>query len=653
MAIDPLTARLVQALTATGAVDTSLLRPGQQIDARILALGANDSLKVATRFGLLDLHQSILQSILGGQSALASEAQKSGGQSLIGATLKLVVGATDGTEGQGALKLVSVDQRPATADTTRPAPPQGDQGQARIIAEETARAAAHQDGLAPVYANASRLAASDATLPPPLKDAISQLAALSINGDQPVSAEDVRSSINSSGLFLEARLAQANGSAEGLAGSDLKAALYALKGALGDFLASSAPATAAPASEAPLTSSLQGGPTPPIQEPSAAPTGSGVPVTPNSPLLPGTGAGEIDTEALAAVLRPPPTVSPQSAGSTSTTMPAAAVISTETGTAGIGAPLVASAPSSGQAPSPAATGLAMAADMTRGEAETLFAMFRPPPTSGAGTAGTTSSLPGSGQTASAALIATGPLSARPDLATMAALGELIASETTPSGRRVVIGKDGRPELRKSADDGTLPPQARPAPPQRGVPPHGQPAADSPDPAGASSRDVAETLVKQTDSALARVTLGQIASLPDAPGQDPAPATPQAPHQGSWLFEVPVVVGGKTSIAQFEIDSEQEGATTADPAERNWKVRFSLDIAPVGPVHARLTLANHRLSLGVWTERPDAAAAMAREAATLRQSLGDLAVSIDEIHLYSGKPPAGPPARAGGFIDRNA
>ena len=119
--------------------------------------------------------------------------------------------------------------------------------------------------------------------------------------------------------------------------------------------------------------------------------------------------------------------------------------------------------------------------------------------------------------------------------------------------------------------------------------------------------------------------------------------------GLWTFEK---LGGVAAGRKHEMWSVSD-IKAREPAIRTDGLIGAIVYPEFITDDARLTLANHRLSLGVWTERPDAAAAMAREAATLRQSLGDLAVSIDEIHLYSGKPPAGPPARAGGFIDRNA
>jgi hypothetical protein len=165
------------------------------------------------------------------------------------------------------------------------------------------------------------------------------------------------------------------------------------------------------------------------------------------------------------------------------------------------------------------------------------------------------------------------------------------------------------------------------------------------------------LAAKTSNALARVSLGQYASLPE---EMTAPSAAGTNHNGqatkmpaSWLFEIPLRIGAATSIAQFEIDQVFDGVPDTPDYRRAWRVQFSLDIAPMGPMHARLLLAGRRLSVGLWAEDRNGAAAIQRNILLLRQSLEAAAFTIDEIHFASGRPPSGPPVRAGGFIDRNA
>src|SRR6202035_3020955 len=84
------------------------------------------------------------------------------------------------------------------------------------------------------------------------------------------------------------------------------------------------------------------------------------------------------------------------------------------------------------------------------------------------------------------------------------------------------------------------------------------------------------LLADTDGAIARQTLLQVASLP---GQtDPAAGKLDAPVP-RWNFEIPFVTPQGTAVAQFEI-SRDGGGREVD-AKRIWRARFSPDVEPSG------------------------------------------------------------------------
>src|SRR5207237_10111993 len=86
----------------------------------------------------------------------------------------------------------------------------------------------------------------------------------------------------------------------------------------------------------------------------------------------------------------------------------------------------------------------------------------------------------------------------------------------------------------------------PPPPYRGAPLVAQaPAAPSIAP-DAASHKAAERLIAQTDGALARQILLQVASLPEQPNLPRTDATQR------WTFEIPFSTPQGTSIAQFEV-----------------------------------------------------------------------------------------------------
>ena len=134
-----------------------------------------------------------------------------------------------------------------------------------------------------------------------------------------------------------------------------------------------------------------------------------------------------------------------------------------------------------------------------------------------------------------------------------------------------------------------------APPYRGAPLAAQAIAAPSIAPDTAPHEIAHKLIAETDGALARQTLLQVASLPDQPSH------PRAETMQRWNFEVPFATPQGTAIAQFEV-SRDGSAAKADPQARIWRARFSLDVEPMGPVHAMIALAGARTSVTLWAER---------------------------------------------------
>ncbi|MBH5367963.1 flagellar hook-length control protein FliK [Bradyrhizobium glycinis] len=155
------------------------------------------------------------------------------------------------------------------------------------------------------------------------------------------------------------------------------------------------------------------------------------------------------------------------------------------------------------------------------------------------------------------------------------------------------------------------------------------------------------LLDDTDAAIARQTLLQIASLPDrtdASGHRIDPAVPQ------WNFEIPFATPQGTAMAQFEI-SRDGGNESDDLAKRAWRARFSLNVEPAGPVHALITLNGDKTFVRMWAERPDTAQQLRAGIGELSQALTKAELKPGDIVVRDGTPPQPAPARAGHFLDR--
>jgi hypothetical protein len=188
---------------------------------------------------------------------------------------------------------------------------------------------------------------------------------------------------------------------------------------------------------------------------------------------------------------------------------------------------------------------------------------------------------------------------------------------------------------------------RPPPPFRGASPSPQPVADASIAPDAPLATNARHLLADTDAAIARQTLLQVASLPDrfdasAPRLDPT--TPR------WHFEIPFATPQGTAMAQFEI-SRDGGGSEVEAAKRVWRAQFTLDVEPAGPVHALVSLVGDKTSVRMWAERPATAMQLRDGAAQLSQALSKAELQPGDIVIRDGTPPHAAAAPAGHFLDR--
>ena len=187
----------------------------------------------------------------------------------------------------------------------------------------------------------------------------------------------------------------------------------------------------------------------------------------------------------------------------------------------------------------------------------------------------------------------------------------------------------------------------PPPPFRGALPSAQPVAAPSIAPDAPIATAVRHLLDDTDAAIARQTLLQVASLPDRPDAAGNHVDPTAPR---WNFEIPFATPQGTAIAQFEI-SRDGGGNEVEATKRIWRARFSIDIEPAGPVHALVTLIGDRTSVRMWAERPQTASLLRAGAGDLSQALSQADLAPGNTVIREGTPPQPRPVRAGHFLDR--
>ncbi|MGN6310852.1 MAG: flagellar hook-length control protein FliK [Xanthobacteraceae bacterium] len=187
----------------------------------------------------------------------------------------------------------------------------------------------------------------------------------------------------------------------------------------------------------------------------------------------------------------------------------------------------------------------------------------------------------------------------------------------------------------------------PPPPVRGASPAAQAVAAASLANGASASEVMHRLHDDTDAAIARTTLLQIASLPER-------ADILAPRNDStmprWNFEIPFATPMGTAVAQFEI-ARDGGGIEVEAAKRVWRARFSLDVEPAGPVHAVVSLGGETTSVRMWAERPATAGQLRADVSQLSQALSRAELKLGDIVVRDGAPPQTAAAQAGHFLNR--
>jgi hypothetical protein len=187
----------------------------------------------------------------------------------------------------------------------------------------------------------------------------------------------------------------------------------------------------------------------------------------------------------------------------------------------------------------------------------------------------------------------------------------------------------------------------PPPPFRGALPAAQPIASPLIAPNAPLAASAHQLLDDTDAAIARQILLQVASLPDRVDTASPHIDPSSPR---WSFEIPFATPQGTAVTQFEI-SRDGGGNEVEAAKRIWRARFSLDIEPAGPVHALVSLSGDKTSVRMWAERPATAAQLRAGAAQLSNALSKAELHPGEIVIRDGMPPQAAAAPAGHFLDR--
>ena len=215
-----------------------------------------------------------------------------------------------------------------------------------------------------------------------------------------------------------------------------------------------------------------------------------------------------------------------------------------------------------------------------------------------------------------------------------------ANETAP--------QPGRPAMRSTPEQdaaASAPAKARPAPPRDGLLTP-QPASEPSLGNAARPATIAQTLSVQAEAALDRIALAQYASLPqEAPRLDQQPPA-------RWLTEIPLALPNGTAVLPLEIERDPPQSGSATPDAPLWRVRFALDVEPLGALQGVVTLQGRAIGVSFWAEREDTSRLLRQATPDLETSLLRSRFDSAEFEVFTGHPQQAK-AVAGQFLDRRS
>jgi hypothetical protein len=151
-----------------------------------------------------------------------------------------------------------------------------------------------------------------------------------------------------------------------------------------------------------------------------------------------------------------------------------------------------------------------------------------------------------------------------------------------------------------------------------------------------SAAVAQHLLKQVEGALARVELGQLASLPS-----------DDPQAQRWWLELPVrAADGGADVIQMRIEREAAGPGGAEE-ESVWAVSLAFDLGALGPVRVRVTVRGGSVSTLFQAEREATAAQLRSQLGALESALSQRGLQVGSIGCRAGGPGRGDEGAGGG------
>ncbi len=137
----------------------------------------------------------------------------------------------------------------------------------------------------------------------------------------------------------------------------------------------------------------------------------------------------------------------------------------------------------------------------------------------------------------------------------------------------------------------------------------------------------QQLIDKADSAIARHDLLQVASFTDQ--------QPDKPMR--LVFDIPLLTPQGPAITQMAIERDGRENSDDDPEQKTWRASFSINLDPLGPVHASIAMQGGRAAVTLLAERSDAAKQLREGLPYLQAAFGEANLEPGELECREGAP----------------
>ncbi|MFO1435968.1 MAG: flagellar hook-length control protein FliK [Gammaproteobacteria bacterium] len=151
------------------------------------------------------------------------------------------------------------------------------------------------------------------------------------------------------------------------------------------------------------------------------------------------------------------------------------------------------------------------------------------------------------------------------------------------------------------------------------------------------------LSEQVRGGVAQIEVNQLRHLSDVASGNPL-----------WRIDLPVRdPNGEARIIHFEIEDETP-AHGDGQATRQWTMRVNLDVEPLGPMHAKVTLVGERVHTCIWAEQAQTLELARAHVDWLQSRFEEAGLDASDVQCFAGRPVSKPAETAvSGLVDVHA